>query len=143
MNLVNRLKGVRTVSETDDYFICECRKCRSHLRAHKNYGKLHIPCQCGKTYVLYTGKNIQPQRQRLPDKGHQTQRSSDKDTSDELFITSIIDDLVVTLGIREEIPYWELVGLLQKGDIELCVEKIAQQLLLPIKINLQLLMKFP
>lgn len=55
-HIINRLKGVKALAETDNYAIYKCLKCDSELIAYKNYGKLHIPCQCGKKYALYTGK---------------------------------------------------------------------------------------
>ncbi|MDD5020210.1 MAG: hypothetical protein PHH75_00905 [Candidatus Omnitrophica bacterium] len=52
------------------------------------------------------------------------------------YLSSAIDELVNTLGIKEQVEYQDLVPLLRK-DIKLCVKKIASVLGLPIDINVQ------
>jgi len=53
------------------------------------------------------------------------------------YIKNAIDELIAALGIKEETRDDEFVDLLQKGDIKLCVKKIALRLELPIEIDLQ------
>lgn len=75
-NLINRFRGVKKVSETGVYVVYECPKCSAHLNARKNYGKLHVPCPCGKIYIVDTGKNIHTRPSA-------TQKPSNKDSSTE------------------------------------------------------------
>ena len=50
--------------------------------------------------------------------------------------TNALDELIACLGVREEMPYHDLVALLQKKDPEGCVQEIATRLGLPIRISL-------
>jgi hypothetical protein len=52
------------------------------------------------------------------------------------YISNAIDELINTLGIKEQVQYQELEPLLRK-DIKSCIKKIAQALGLPIEINVQ------
>ena len=55
-------------------------------------------------------------------------------TNEEL--SAAIDELISTLGVKEEMPSGELVKLLQKGDVQACVQAIAARLGLPIRVCL-------
>ncbi|MCF8070611.1 MAG: hypothetical protein K9L30_18680 [Desulfobacterales bacterium] len=53
-----RLKGIEKIQESDSYIFVKCLKCKSNLRIHKWYGKLHVACNCGHLLNIDTGKNI-------------------------------------------------------------------------------------
>jgi len=51
-------------------------------------------------------------------------------------ITCALDELIDLLGVKEEVPFHDLVAFLNKKDTEGCVQEIATQLGLPIRVNL-------
>jgi hypothetical protein len=55
-------------------------------------------------------------------------------SNDEIAVA--VDEMVEGLGVREDIPSGELLGLLKKGDTRGCVQEIAARLGLPIRISL-------
>ena len=56
-------------------------------------------------------------------------------------IAIILDELIVCLGVKEEMPYQDLVALIRKRAMEECVQKIARLLDLPIRIDLSYVSK--
>lgn len=52
------------------------------------------------------------------------------------YISAAIDDLVKTVGVKENIKTNSLLELFKVGKTKECVEKIAEYLGLPIKVNL-------
>jgi hypothetical protein len=52
------------------------------------------------------------------------------------YISGAIDELIVTIGVKEQPPIGELLGLLHERNTEQCVKEIALHLGLPVKINL-------
>lgn len=51
-------------------------------------------------------------------------------------ITNALDELIACFGVREEMPFYKLVAFLEKKDTEGCVQEIANQLGMPIRISL-------
>ncbi|MBT9156825.1 MAG: hypothetical protein DDT37_01816 [Firmicutes bacterium] len=51
-------------------------------------------------------------------------------------ISSALDELIACLGVKEEMPFHDLLALLRKKDTEGCVREIATRLGLPIRISL-------
>lgn len=52
------------------------------------------------------------------------------------YISSVLDELITCFGVKEEMPFQDLVALLRKKNIEGCVQEIATRLTLPIRISL-------
>jgi len=53
------------------------------------------------------------------------------------YIGHAIDELVDTLGVKEDTSHQDLVDLLKQGDITQCITGIAQSFGLPVEIRLQ------
>lgn len=51
-------------------------------------------------------------------------------------ICTALDELIICFGVKEEMPFHDLVALLRKKDTEGCVQEIATRLGLPIRISL-------
>jgi hypothetical protein len=56
-------------------------------------------------------------------------------------ISTAVDELVTSLGVKEETPCRNLVAMVWKEDTEGCIQKIAAQLGLPIRISLSYVAK--
>jgi len=56
-------------------------------------------------------------------------------------ITNALDELITCFGVKEELPFNNLVAFLQKKDTEGCVQEIATRLGLPIHISLSYIPK--
>lgn len=56
-------------------------------------------------------------------------------------ISNAIDKLITHLGVKEEISFSDLLVMLQKKDVQGCVQEIAIQLGLPIRISLSYVSK--
>jgi hypothetical protein len=56
-------------------------------------------------------------------------------------VSGILDELISCFGVKEEIPFHDLVSLLEEKDTEGCVQEIATRLALPIKISLSYVSK--
>lgn len=52
------------------------------------------------------------------------------------YIEEAINDLTDKIGIKEEVDHEKIVTLVKSGKVEECIERIAKQLKLPIKIKL-------
>ncbi len=58
-NLLFFLKGIKEIRESENSIYFECLKCKSELKALKNYGKLHIICECGRSANVHTGNYVE------------------------------------------------------------------------------------
>jgi hypothetical protein len=56
-------------------------------------------------------------------------------------VCTALDELIICFGVKEEVPFLDLVALLQKKDTERCVQEIATRLGLPIRISLSYIPK--
>ena len=52
------------------------------------------------------------------------------------YISNALDELITWFGVKEEVPFHDLAVLLREKNTEGCVQEIATQLTLPIRINL-------
>ena len=60
-----------------------------------------------------------------------------EETMNNDYINNAIKELVNSLGVKEEAPYYEISQLIQNGDIKQSIKKIAGSLGLPIEIIVQ------
>ena len=51
-------------------------------------------------------------------------------------ISNALDRLTTCIGVKEEVPFHDLIALLHEGDTQECVQQIAMQLGLPVRIRL-------
>jgi len=54
-------------------------------------------------------------------------------------ILAALDQVMASVGVREEIPYRDLLVLLRKNDVEGCAQEVANHLRLPVHIQLSYL----
>jgi hypothetical protein len=52
------------------------------------------------------------------------------------YISNALDELITWFGVKEEVPFHDLAALLREKNTEGCVQEIATQLALPIRINM-------
>ena len=63
----------------------------------------------------------------------------DKISNEEIALA--LDELIIFLGVKEEMSYQNLVALIRKREMEECVQQIARMLDLPIRIDLSYVSK--
>ncbi len=51
-------------------------------------------------------------------------------------ILSALKELIASVGVKEDVPYDKFLSFLQRNNAEGCVQEIATQLCLPIRVNL-------
>lgn len=56
-------------------------------------------------------------------------------------ISNAVDELITCFGVKEEVPFQDLIALLRKKDVEGCVQEMAIRLGLPVRISLTYVQK--